>query len=270
MESGGWLLSLLHQRSDLRHGSLGRLPGTQAPSEIRSNASAGETLSRRAANQPCTRLCKFRIRAGSAKPQDLAQIFNESRAARKARRNSRFNIWNTTVGGRTRPRQGCYQDLTFRWRPASDRSLRCRAQGTGIAKRDLSLCCRTPRIGVVASGYHSGSAQEESWQPVVVCRCCLPRSDDCGVSTHSLEIPVSACLPRHSSRGRTSLPDLLSDRDLARTRALLYNCLCRFAMGETAGDRWGKRIDSLCCWGGPSPSQRARGPSDEINLEVRT
>src|SRR5207237_746029 len=69
--------------------------------------------------------------------------------------------------------------------------------------------------------------------------------NDRGVSAHHVEVSSSSCLSRGASRRRPSVPNILSRRDLAWSRAILHGRAEGYTDRGRPRDRWNSRVSAL-------------------------
>src|SRR6516164_9980502 len=69
---------------------------------------------------------------------------------------------------------------------------------------------------------------------------------DRGVCSHAMEVRAPTRVSGGAGRSRSSLPDVLSHRDMARPCAVLHDGAGRHGDRASTGGRWHQRIGALC------------------------
>ena len=104
-----------------------------------------------------------------------------------------------------------------------DRMLRSRSAGPGASPRHLSLRGRPTCARARARAGHVGAPRQLLPEQRLFRQGPCPRVPDGSLRPTAMALPLFACLQGGAGRGGPCLPDVLPDRDLAETGALLFD-----------------------------------------------
>src|SRR5260221_13356262 len=201
-------------------------------------ARSHKKLSRRADDSLAARRVRQRISPRPARAAHLEKVRKPTDHQGERGSVAASFVWSAGVAADSGGRAIRAEDFSLRRRAASGGSVRARPESPRDTARNLSLRRRwSQAAGNPARSQSDGDPEIVGWAMVV------PRGrgggfSHGGIPAHAVEVRLSPGLPRGAGRGWPSLPDVLPDGDVARTRAVLHDGFCRHAHREGVEGGW--------------------------------